>query len=62
MSPVKISPEQVERDKISHWPRPITKSEMASFLGVCKFYKDLVLALTFVSDALYIEAQTRIIE
>ena len=40
-------------DKIKQWSRPRTGVEMASFLGFCNYYRDLVPDFAHVSDGLY---------
>jgi hypothetical protein len=57
-----IRPDQVKLDRIREWPKPTTGSELASFLGLCNYYRDLVPSFASTSDVLYQNSRKRIIE
>ena len=38
----KIAADQSKLDKIREWPFPTTGTEMASFLGLCNYYRRLI--------------------
>ena len=48
-----IRPIPVKLDQISQWPRPETGVGLASFLGLCNYYRDLVPSFAHASDELY---------
>jgi len=57
-----IRPDQVKLDQIRKWPKPSTGSELASFLGLCNYYRDLVPSFAHTSDLLYQSSRKRYIE
>jgi len=57
-----IRPDQVKLDRIREWPKPSTGSELASFLGLCNYYRDLVPSFAHTSDLLYQSSRKRYIE
>ena len=48
-----IFPDPNKLDRIKEWPRPTSGLELASFLGFCNYYRDLVPDFAHLSDALY---------
>ena len=48
-----IFPDPLKLDRIKEWPRPTSGIELASFLGFCNYYRDLVPDFARLSDALY---------
>ena len=55
-------PESAKIDKIQQWPRPDTGTELASFLGLCNYYRTLVPSFVHVSDAIYKASQIKVIK
>jgi hypothetical protein len=56
-----IRPIPVKLDQISRWPRPETGVGLASFLGLCNYYRDLVPSFAHASDALYKASKQKVI-
>ena len=54
-----IRPIPVKLDQILRWPRPETGVGLASFLGLCNYYRDLVPSFAHASDALYKISKSR---
>ena len=48
-----ILPEPGKLEKIKQWPKPDKGIEMASFLGYCNYYRDLIPSFAHLSDPLY---------
>ena len=48
-----INPEPTKLEKIKQWPRPEKGTGLASFLGLCGYYRDLIPAFAHISDPLY---------
>ena len=40
-------------DKIRLWPTPEKGTGLASFLGLCNYYRDLIPAIAHINDAIY---------
>ena len=57
-----LLPESAKIDKIQQWPRPDTKTGLASFLGFCNYYRTLVPSFAHVSDALYKASKMKVVE
>ena len=47
------NPDLAKLDKIRLWPKPEKGTGLASFLGLCNYYIDLIPAFAHISDALY---------
>ena len=48
-----IYPDPSKFEKINQWPKPERGKNLASFLGVCNYYRDLISSFSHLSDALY---------
>ena len=48
-----INPDPAKLDKIKQWPKPEKGIELASFLGFCNYYRDLIPSVPHISDSLY---------
>ena len=48
-----INPAPAKLDKIRLWPKPEKGTGLASLLGLCNYYRDLIPAFAHISDALY---------
>lgn len=48
-----IWPKQNKLDRIQQWPLPTTGGELASFLGLCNYYRKLVQSFADVCYRLY---------
>ena len=57
-----LLPESAKIDKIQQGPRPDTGTGLASFLGLCNYYRTLVPSFAHVSDALYKESKMKVVE
>ncbi len=57
-----INPEPMKLEKIKQWPRPEKGTGLASFLGLCGYYRDLIPAFAHISDPLYKASRSDIIE
>ena len=57
-----LLPESAKIDKIQQWPRPDTGTGLASFLGLCNYYRTLVPSFAHVSDALYKASKMKMVE
>ncbi len=53
MSKNSINPDPAKLDKIRQWPKPEKGTGLASFLGLCNYYRDLIPSFAHISDALY---------
>ena len=53
MSKDGINPDPAKLDKIRLWPKPEKGTGLASFLGLCNYYSDLIPTFAHISDALY---------
>ena len=49
-------------DKIRQWPRPERGTGLASFLGYCNYYRDLISSFAHISEPLYKASKREIIE
>ena len=56
-----IRPIPVKLDQILRWPRPETGIGLASFLGLCNYYRDLVPSFAHASDDLYKLSKSKVI-
>ena len=52
-----IGPDMSKIEKIVQWPQPRTGTEIASFLGLCNYYRCLVPELAELADVLYKSAR-----
>ena len=57
-----INPEPAKLEKIKQWPRPEKGTGLASFLGLCGYYRDLIPAFAHISDPLYKASRCEFIE
>ena len=48
-----INPDQGMLDKIRQWPKQEKGTALASFLGLCNYYRDLISSFAHISDPLY---------
>ena len=53
MSKDGINFDPAKLDKIRQWPKPAKGIRLASFHGLCNYYRDLIPAFAHTSDALY---------
>ena len=53
VGPNGIEPEAIKLDRIRQWARPQTGIELASFLGLCNYYRALVPHFAHHTDPLY---------
>ena len=57
-----IKPEPTKLDKIRLWPKPEKGTGLASFLGLCNYYRDLIPSFAHISDPLYKVSRSEYIE
>ena len=57
-----IYPNPAKLEKIRQWPKPDKGKGLSSFLGLCNYYRDLILSFAHLSDALYKGSRQEIIE
>ena len=57
-----ILPEPGKLEKIKQWPKPDKGIGMASFLGYCNYYRDLIPSFAHLSDSLYKASRAAFIE
>ena len=57
-----INPEPAKIEKIRNWPAPEKGIGLASFLGLCNYYRELIPNFAHVSDPLYKASKTEFIE
>jgi len=57
-----IEADPIKIEKIRQWPRPTIGTEMASFLGLCNYYRDLVPSFADLSHSLYEVSRQKQIE
>ena len=48
-----IYPDPSKLEKIKQWPKPEKGKGLASFLGLCNYYRDLIPSFAHLSDSLY---------
>ena len=48
-----IYPDPFKLEKINQWPKPERVKGLASFRGLCNYYRDLIPSFADLSDALY---------
>ncbi len=48
-----VNQDPAKLDKIKQWPKPDKCTGLASFLGLCNYYRDLILCFAHISDSLY---------
>ena len=48
-----INPDPAKLDKIKQWPKPKKGIGLASFHGLCNYYRDLIPSFAHISDSLY---------
>ena len=48
-----IYPDPAKVEKIKQWPKPEKGTGLASFLGLCNYYRDLIPSFAHNSDPLY---------
>ena len=48
-----IFPDSAKLEKIRHWPKPDKGKGLASYRGLCNYYRDLIPSFAHLSDALY---------
>ena len=56
-----IGPDMTKIEKIVQWPTPRTGTDIASFLGLCNYYRSLAPELAEVADVLYKRAHEKAI-
>ena len=56
-----INPEPTKLEKISKWPKPEKGTGLASFLGLCNYYRDLIPNLAHISGPLYKVSRSSIV-
>ena len=57
-----IAPDTKKIDKIREWPFPQTGHDMASFLGLCNYYRKLIPKMAEYAASLYQSATQTIID
>ena len=57
-----IGPDPSKIEKIVQWPIPKTGSEIASFLGLCNYYRSLAPELADSADVLYQSVKEKSLE
>ena len=57
---INLEPDKL--DKIRQWPRPERGTGLASFLGYCNYYRDLILSFAHISEPLYKASKRDIID
>ena len=57
-----ILPEPGKLEKIKQWPKPDKGIGMASFLGYCNYYRELIPSFAHLSDPLYKASRAAFIE
>ena len=57
---IKYDPNKLEKIKL--WPRPEKGVQLASFLGLCNYYRDLIPSFAQISDPVYKVSRADIIE
>ncbi len=48
-----INPDPAKPDKSKQWPKPEKGTRLASFFGLCNYYRDLIPSFAHISDSLY---------
>ena len=57
-----INPEPSKLEKIKLWPKPEKGKGLASFLGLCNYYRELIPSFAHISDPLYKASRQEFIE
>ena len=57
-----INPKPTKLEKISKWPKPEKGTELASFLGLCNYYRDPIPNFSHISGPLYKVSRSSIVE
>ena len=57
-----INPESAKLEKISKWPKPEKGTRLASFLGLCNYYRDLIPNIAHIRSPLYKVSTSSIVE
>ena len=57
-----LKAKSVNFDQIQQWPRHETGTGLACFLGLCNYYRTLVLSFAHVSDSLYKASKMKVID
>ena len=57
-----INPEPAKLEKIKQWPKPEKGKGLASFLGLCNYYRELIPSFAHISDPLYKASRQEFIE
>ena len=57
-----INPEPAKLEKISKWPKPEKGTGLASFLGLCNYYRDFIPNFAHISSPLYKVSRSSIME
>ena len=57
-----LKAESAKIDKIEQWPRPDMGTGLASFLGLCNYYRNLMLSFAHVNDSLFKASKMKVIE
>ena len=57
-----LLPESAKIKKIQQWHRPDKETGLASFLGLCNYYRSLMPSFAHVSNALYKASKMKVVE
>ena len=57
-----INPEPAKLENLSKWPKPENITGLASFLGMCNYYRDLIPNFAHISGPLYKVSRSSIVE